>query len=49
MFQNDFIKEGGPTHVAGGAAIVPAVAKAVEIARRRGLLVVWVPFFTLHI
>ncbi|KAL8139551.1 hypothetical protein V2J09_005572 [Rumex salicifolius] len=34
--QNDFILAGGPMFVAGGAAIVPKVAKAVEIARQRG-------------
>ncbi|XP_073525751.1 uncharacterized protein [Phyllobates terribilis] len=40
--QNDFILAGGPMHVAGGAAIVPNVVKAVEIARQRGMLVIWV-------
>ncbi|CAN0878138.1 Probable inactive nicotinamidase At3g16190 [Linum grandiflorum] len=40
--QNDFILDGSPVTVAGGKAIVPNVIKAVEIARRRGILVVWV-------
>ncbi|CAN1168428.1 Probable inactive nicotinamidase At3g16190 [Linum perenne] len=40
--QNDFILDGSPMTVAGGKAIVPNVIKAVEIARQRGILVVWV-------
>ncbi|RWR73444.1 putative inactive nicotinamidase [Cinnamomum micranthum f. kanehirae] len=40
--QNDFIKAGGPMHVAGGKAIVPSVIQAVDVARQRGMLVVWV-------
>ncbi|XWS20254.1 hypothetical protein CRYUN_Cryun31cG0084800 [Craigia yunnanensis] len=48
--QNDFILEDGLMRVNGGKAIVPNVIKAVEIARQRGILVVWVnclPFFYL--
>lgn len=44
LFQNDFIKAGGPMHVAGGKAIVPSVIQAVDVARQRGMLVVWVRF-----
>lgn len=44
-FQNDFILEDGLMRVNGGEAIVPNVIKAVEIARHRGVLVVWVIFF----
>ncbi|XVE88867.1 hypothetical protein DITRI_Ditri19aG0103200 [Diplodiscus trichospermus] len=40
--QNDFILEHGLMRVNGGKAIVPNVIKAVEIARQRGILVVWV-------
>ncbi|KAK1416855.1 hypothetical protein QVD17_25972 [Tagetes erecta] len=40
--QNDFLLEDGPVRVDGGLAIVPNVIKAVEVARRRGSLVVWV-------
>ncbi|KAJ7528152.1 hypothetical protein O6H91_16G087400 [Diphasiastrum complanatum] len=40
--QNDFILPGGPVCVAGGADIVPAVQKAVEVAREKGAFVVWV-------
>lgn len=40
--QKDFILAGSPVFVAGGAAIVPSVVKAVEIARQRGMLVIWV-------
>lgn len=32
--------------VDGGLAIVPNVIKAVEVARRRGIFVIWVLFFT---
>ncbi|KAK8503388.1 hypothetical protein V6N13_016598 [Hibiscus sabdariffa] len=39
---NDFILEDRPARVNGGKAIVPNVIKAVEIARDRGILVVWV-------
>lgn len=31
--------------VDGGLAIVPNVIEAVEVARRRGILVIWVYFF----
>ncbi|GMH17682.1 hypothetical protein Nepgr_019523 [Nepenthes gracilis] len=40
--QKDFILPGGPLQVKGGGAIVPNVIKAVEVARQRGMLVVWV-------
>ncbi|XP_058074306.1 probable inactive nicotinamidase At3g16190 isoform X2 [Magnolia sinica] len=40
--QNDFIKAGGPMHVGGGQAIVPSVIKAVQVARQRGIFVIWV-------
>lgn len=40
--QNDFILPDGLMRVDGGDAIVPNVIKAVEVARRRGILVVWV-------
>ncbi|XP_040945706.1 probable inactive nicotinamidase At3g16190 isoform X2 [Gossypium hirsutum] len=40
--QNDFILDDGLMRVNGGKAIVPNVIKAVEIARQRGILIVWV-------
>nr|KYP54177.1 Putative isochorismatase family protein rutB [Cajanus cajan] len=40
--QKDFIEDGGPMLVKGGKEIVPNVIKAVEVARQRGILVVWV-------
>ncbi|XP_048492450.1 probable inactive nicotinamidase At3g16190 isoform X4 [Beta vulgaris subsp. vulgaris] len=40
--QKDFILPDGPLLVDGGAAIIPNVIKAVEVARERGMLVVWV-------
>ncbi|KAL4190474.1 hypothetical protein AMTRI_Chr07g24960 [Amborella trichopoda] len=40
--QNDFILPGGSMHVAGGQSVIPAVKKAVAIARERGALIVWV-------
>ncbi|KAI3411549.1 Isochorismatase domain-containing protein, partial [Psidium guajava] len=40
--QKDFIEEGSVTWVEGGKAVVPNVIEAVEFARRRGILVVWV-------
>ncbi|KAK8936016.1 hypothetical protein KSP39_PZI013544 [Platanthera zijinensis] len=40
--QNDFILPSSPTHVAGGLAIVPAVIRAVSVARDRGISVIWV-------
>ncbi|KAF5739010.1 inactive nicotinamidase [Tripterygium wilfordii] len=40
--QNDFVLEDGLMRVNGGKAIVPNVVKTVEIARQRGILVVWV-------
>ena len=39
--QKDFI-EGSPLLVKGGKVIVPNVTKTVEIARQRGILVIWV-------
>ncbi|MBA0643717.1 hypothetical protein Goklo_027981, partial [Gossypium klotzschianum] len=40
--QNDFILDDGLMRVNGGKAVVPNVIKAVEIARQRGILIVWV-------
>ncbi|KAK9282559.1 hypothetical protein L1049_005480 [Liquidambar formosana] len=40
--QKDFIHEDGLIRVDGGKSIVPSVMKAVEVARHRGILVVWV-------
>ncbi|KAL2928428.1 hypothetical protein RDABS01_023182 [Bienertia sinuspersici] len=40
--QKDFVLPGAPMLVDGGAAIVLNVIKAVEVARARGMLVVWV-------
>ncbi|KAA8540392.1 hypothetical protein F0562_024689 [Nyssa sinensis] len=40
--QKDFILPDGLTRVDGGQAIVPNVVKAVEVARQRGILVIWV-------
>ncbi|XP_054779569.1 probable inactive nicotinamidase At3g16190 isoform X2 [Prosopis cineraria] len=40
--QRDFIEDGGPMVVKGGKAVVPNVIKAVEVARQRGILIVWV-------
>ncbi|TKY64469.1 inactive nicotinamidase [Spatholobus suberectus] len=40
--QKDFIEDGGPMLVKGGKDIVPNVIKAVDVARHRGILIVWV-------
>ncbi|KAF7843371.1 putative inactive nicotinamidase [Senna tora] len=40
--QRDFIEDWSPIKVNGGKDIVPNVIKAVEVARQRGILVVWV-------
>lgn len=40
--QNDFLLPNGPMRVDGGLTIVPNVIKAVEIARQRGILIIWV-------
>ncbi|PWA72627.1 isochorismatase family protein [Artemisia annua] len=40
--QNDFVLSDGSMRVDGGLAIVPNVIKAVDVARQRGFLVVWV-------
>ncbi|XP_031090463.1 probable inactive nicotinamidase At3g16190 isoform X2 [Ipomoea triloba] len=40
--QNDFILPSSPIHLRGGQAIVPNVIKAVEVARKRGIPVIWV-------
>ncbi|GMH17679.1 hypothetical protein Nepgr_019520 [Nepenthes gracilis] len=40
--QKDFILPGSPWQLNGAEAIVPNVVKAVEVARQRGVLVVWV-------
>jgi hypothetical protein len=45
--QKDFVDPAmaSPMLVAGGEAVVPAVAEAVAVARERGIFVVWViPF-----
>nr|GMD30431.1 probable inactive nicotinamidase At3g16190 isoform X1 [Ipomoea batatas] len=39
---NDFILPSSPIHLRGGQAIVPNVIKAVEVARNRGIPVIWV-------
>jgi nicotinamidase-related amidase len=40
--QKDFIEDGSPMLVRGGKYIIPNVIKAVEVARQRGILIVWV-------
>ncbi|CAN4086816.1 unnamed protein product [Withania somnifera] len=40
--QKDFIVPGGPMLVKGGEAIVPNVIKTVEVARNRGIPIIWV-------
>ncbi|XP_045830124.1 probable inactive nicotinamidase At3g16190 [Trifolium pratense] len=40
--QKDFIEDGSPMLVKGGKDIIPNVIKAVEVARQRGVLIVWV-------
>ncbi|KAM7471753.1 hypothetical protein LguiA_009936 [Lonicera macranthoides] len=40
--QKDFILPNGLMVVDGGLAIVPNVIKAVEFARKRGILIIWV-------
>jgi nicotinamidase-related amidase len=40
--QKDFIEDGSPMLVKGGKNIIPNVIKAVEVARQRGILIVWV-------
>ncbi|RZC51252.1 hypothetical protein C5167_019676, partial [Papaver somniferum] len=40
--QKDFVTPGSPVCVNGSQSIVPSVIKAVDIARLRGILVVWV-------
>ncbi|XP_058728933.1 probable inactive nicotinamidase At3g16190 [Vicia villosa] len=40
--QKDFIEDGSPMLVKGGKDIVPNVIKAVEVARKHGILIVWV-------
>ncbi|KAL5176407.1 putative inactive nicotinamidase [Glycine soja] len=40
--QKDFIEDGRPMLVKGGKYIVPNVIKAVDVARQRGILIVWV-------
>ena len=44
--QKDFVDPGmrSPMLVAGGEAVVPAVAEAVAVARERGIFLVWVSF-----
>ncbi|CAI8601258.1 unnamed protein product [Vicia faba] len=40
--QKDFVDEESPVRTKGGKDIVPNVIKAVEVARKRGILIVWV-------
>ncbi|KFK38970.1 hypothetical protein AALP_AA3G183400 [Arabis alpina] len=40
--QNDFIDEGSVMQVKGGKSIIPNVVRVVELARQRGILVIWV-------
>ncbi|XP_055828822.1 probable inactive nicotinamidase At3g16190 [Solanum dulcamara] len=40
--QKDFIEAGAPMLVKGGEAIVPNVIKTVEVARNRGIPIIWV-------
>ncbi|XP_014515987.2 probable inactive nicotinamidase At3g16190 [Vigna radiata var. radiata] len=40
--QKDFIEGVGPFLVKGGKEIVPNVIKAVDVARQRGILIIWV-------
>ncbi|KAJ0008370.1 hypothetical protein Pint_29725 [Pistacia integerrima] len=40
--QNDFIEDNGLVRMDGGKAILPNVINAVEKARQRGILVIWV-------
>ncbi|KAL1199447.1 putative inactive nicotinamidase [Cardamine amara subsp. amara] len=40
--QNDFIEEGSVVQVKGGKSIIPNVIRVVELARQRGILVIWV-------
>ena len=44
--QKDFVDPAmrSPMLVAGGEAVVPAVAEAVAVARERGIFLVWVSF-----
>lgn len=42
--QKDFIEDEGLMRVDGGKAIVPNVVKAVQVARQRGIFVIWVRF-----
>lgn len=44
--QKDFILPNGLMLVDGGLAIVPNVIKVVEFARKRGILIIWVPNFS---
>ncbi|MCH94808.1 peroxyureidoacrylate/ureidoacrylate amidohydrolase, partial [Trifolium medium] len=39
--QKDFIDDESPIRLKGGKDIVPNVIKAVEVARQRGILIVW--------
>ncbi|XP_073134215.1 probable inactive nicotinamidase At3g16190 [Henckelia pumila] len=40
--QKDFILPSSPVHLRGAEAIVPNVVKAVEVARSRGVHIIWV-------
>lgn len=47
--QKDFIEDGGPMLVKGGKDIVPNVIKAVDVARQRGILIIWVMILHSHL
>ncbi len=43
--QKDFLDPEGSLFVHGGPSVIPAVKKAVSIAREKGAFIVWVCFF----
>ncbi len=42
--QKDFLDPEGSLFVRGGPSVIPAVKKAVSIAREKGAFIVWVCF-----
>ena len=42
LLQKDFLDPKSVLFVPGGPAVIPAVQKAVDIARQKGAFVVWV-------
>lgn len=44
--QNDFLSPECCLFVAGGPRVIPAVQKAVDIAREKGAFVVWVHYLS---